>query len=67
MSTYQQSLGNLVDFGDPPRSQRTTSLALPVGPARTKHVLQMAAITTLFLVIPATLLLYYHAPADNAR
>lgn len=60
MPTYQQLLGNLVDSEDPPVSQRTTSLALPVGPARTKHIRDMAILTTIFLVMPGAILLYYH-------
>lgn len=60
MATYQQLLGSLVESEDPPIPQRTTSLAHPVGPARTRYVLQMAAITTFFLVVPAALLLYWH-------
>jgi len=60
MASYEQQLGNLVESEDPPVPQRTTSLVPPVGPARTKHILNMLVLTTLFLVIPAALLLYYH-------
>jgi hypothetical protein len=59
MASYQQLLGSLVDSVDPPVPQLTTSLARPVGPARRKHVVQMAVLTTFFLVVPAALLLYY--------
>src|SRR5215469_3083653 len=60
MSTYQRQLGSLVDCDDPPTTQRTTSLAPPVGPARTKHVVQMGMLTLLFLMIPSVLLFYFH-------
>jgi len=45
MATYQQQLGNLVDSEDPPVTQRTTSLAPPVAPSRTKHILNMLVLT----------------------
>lgn len=59
MPTYEQLLGNLVDCEDPPVTQRTTSLAPPVGPARTKHVVQMGMITLFFLAIPSALFFYF--------
>lgn len=60
MPTYQEQLGNLVESQDPPVPQRTTSLAKPVGPTRTRHILHIVLLTTVFLAVPATLLFYYH-------
>jgi hypothetical protein len=60
MPTYQQLIGNLVESGDPPVSSRTTSLAPPVGPARTKHIWHMVVLTIIFLIIPAALFFYFH-------
>jgi hypothetical protein len=58
MASYQQLLGSLVDSEDPPIPQRTTSLAKPVGDARTKHIVTQSFLGLLFGA-PAVYLLYW--------
>ena len=60
MGAYQQLLGNLVDSDDPPIPQRTTSLAKPVGPVRTKHILTYATMGLGFGLLAAYLLYWSH-------
>jgi len=60
MATYQELLGNLIESEDPPVPQRTTSLAKPVGPVRTKHIATNCAIAALFGLIAAAFFYYSH-------
>lgn len=60
MATYQELLGNLIDSEDPAVPQRTTSLAKPVGPVRTKHIVTNCAIAALFGLIAGAFFYYSH-------
>ena len=60
MAIYQQLLDSLVTSEDPPVPQRTTSLAKPVGPVRSKHIASTGGVAALFGLIAAALFYWQH-------
>lgn len=58
MATYDQLLTHLVETADPPVPNRTTALAKPVGPAKTKHIVHCGGLA-LLVAVPGAALFYY--------